>query len=233
MVAAGLLGPSWASNPFLVCWPRGTSHVSWDPSTVHGWGGSAACGGSASPPPSTPKKDSAPLGTPPPPPASRRSTVLARLPSARDLAAARGREKPEEEVGLRERSEATPGDRVRLASSMRASVGGAWVPITADDIFSSSAVMGRGGRSPNPHYGPWKGSRSHVTVPTATVPARGFLPREAQGTGSGRTPLETATWQPSSTPVGPSLVFTILNSTRRLVSQAASLWPGSSGQYSP
>jgi hypothetical protein len=52
-------------------------------------------------------------------------------------------------------------------------------------------------------------------------------------TGSGFTPLRLAVSQPSSTPVGPSLVFTILNSTRRFFSHASSLCAGSSGQYSP
>ena len=64
-----------------------------------------------------------------------------------------------ERVGLRERSEAALGDRVRLASSMRASVGGGRVPIAADDILSSSAVMGRGGRSPNPQLWTVEGSQ--------------------------------------------------------------------------
>jgi hypothetical protein len=53
------------------------------------------------------------------------------------------------------------------------------------------------------------------------------------GTGSGVTPFCLAASHPSSTPVGPSFVFTILNSTRRFCSHAASLCPGSSGQNSP
>jgi len=55
----------------------------------------------------------------------------------------------------------------------------------------------------------------------------------AYGTGSGVTPFCLALSHPSSTPVGPSFVLTILNSTRRFCSHAVSLCPGSSGQNSP
>ena len=55
----------------------------------------------------------------------------------------------------------------------------------------------------------------------------------AQGTGSGVTPWAAALSHPSSTPVGPSLVLRILNSTRRFFSHAAGVCPRSSGQNSP
>jgi hypothetical protein len=55
----------------------------------------------------------------------------------------------------------------------------------------------------------------------------------AHGTGGGTTPLLRAMSQPRATPVLPSSVFTILNSTRRFFSQAAGLEAASSGQYSP
>ena len=51
--------------------------------------------------------------------------------------------------------------------------------------------------------------------------------------GSGSTPCLLALSHPSSTPVGPSFVLMILNSTRRFFSQAAGVCPGSSGQNSP
>ena len=51
---------------------------------------------------------------------------------------------------------------------------------------------------------------------------RRFMPLQF-GTGSGFTPCVEAFAQPSSTPVGPSFVLTILNSTRRFFSHASSL----------
>jgi len=74
-------------------------------------------------------------------------------------------------------------------------------------------------------------------MPGLTSAIRGSSPRPRPaffyGTGSGVTPFCLAPSHPSSTPVGPSFVFTILNSTRRFCSHAASLCPGSSGQNSP
>jgi len=58
-------------------------------------------------------------------------------------------------------------------------------------------------------------------------------PGAPYGTGSDVTPFCLAASHPSSTPVGPSFVLTILNSTRRFCSHAVSLCPGSRGQNSP
>ena len=73
-----------------------------------------------------------------------------------------------------------------------------------------------------------------LTLAIPRTSPRGLpAPLRLYGTGSDVTPFFLASSHPSSTPVGPSFVLTILNSTRRFCSHAASLWPGSSGQNSP